>query len=104
MKAIHNGWRKVPNRINEIPLTTPRQEIEFDPENYFRANYDWNSGYVRVRARAGTKEGVYCETKIQFRILINVGGKEMMSLPFERLKIMALSNKPEMIRINYKLI
>ena len=121
---FHNGWNQqnitvtemVGHRPNEIPITNPKQIIDFKPENYIALKVP--TSYNLIPRRVGINKDDNNKvlwndnseyrpkknpvTRIQMRVRVGffVGGIEKISKPLNYFSIFAMKTTPVQLGLN----
>ncbi len=89
------GFKTLPNRINRIPLTEAKTEINFEQEKYFRSGKDY------IKSRNLKNNGDRSASAIfQFRIELTIEGKKIITNPLLDLRLQASVHKNSSVNGN----
>lgn len=110
--VFHNGWNNQNititatrgHRPNEIPITNPKQLVDFKPENYIALEVPTSNNYMPRRVGIGKNNPLsiqsggrtYPVTKIQMRVRVGfkIGDVEKISKPLKYFSIFAQETNP----------
>lgn len=120
---FHDGWstqnitvtETVGHRPNEIPITNPKQIIDFKPENYIALktpksknniprrvgiNKDDSPTYAYNMPNNRDKQNPVTRIKMRVKVAFKVGGIEKISKPLNYFSIFAMKTTTVSLRLN----